>query len=172
MPPQPILNYKQFNYDKPQFNLDEVRNVNPQRHEFEQLSGVVWVVPEELSIIGYKDLTEDEFWVKGHMPGYPLLPGVLICEAAAQTAGFMARKYDILKAGDYIGFGGMDKVRFRMPVYAPCRLIICVKGTRVRPKVLAEFDFQAYVNDQLVANGQIIGVPIARGQSVSRQRDA
>jgi 3-hydroxyacyl-[acyl-carrier-protein] dehydratase len=170
MPPQLFYDYASYNYDKPLFNLDQVRQVNPQRHEFEQLSGVVYLHREKLEIVGFKEITEDEFWVKGHMPGYPLMPGVLICESAAQLAGFFARKYDVLQAGDYIGFGGMDQVRFRAPIYPPSRLIIGLKVIKVKPKVRAEFEFQAVVNGVLVAHGTILGVPINRSQSISSRK--
>jgi 3-hydroxyacyl-[acyl-carrier-protein] dehydratase len=170
MPPQLFFDYGRFNYDKPLYNLDQVRQVNPQRHEFEQLSGVVYLDRDKLEMIGFKDLTEDEFWVKGHMPGYPLMPGVLICEAAAQLAGFFARKFDVLQAGDYIGFGGMDQVRFRAPIYPPARLVIGLKGARVKVKVRAEFEFQAVVDQTLVAHGSIFGVPINRSQGISSRK--
>lgn len=165
MPPQLFFDYSRYNYDRPLYNQDQVRQVNPQRHEMEQLSGVVYVEREGLEIIGFKDITNDEFWIKGHMPGYPLMPGVLICEAAAQLAAFFARKFDLLQAGDYVGFGGMDEVRFRAPIYPPCRMIIGIKGGRIKPKIRSEFSFQAVVDNQLVAHGTIIGVPISRALS-------
>ncbi len=166
MPPQAFFDYKPFNFDRPQFNLDEIRKINPQRHEMEQLTGVVWVDPVNHGIIGFKDITEDEFWIKGHMPGFPLMPGVLLCEAAAQLASFYARKYHLLQSGDYLGFGGMDAVRFRGPVFPPSRLIICARATRIKPRLRAEFEFQGFVNDKLVFNGGMIGVPISRDQPV------
>jgi len=170
MPPQALHDYTKFNFEKPKYDIQEIRKVNPQRHEFEQLSGIVLADPDTLAIIGFRDITNDEFWVQGHMPGYPLMPGVLLCEAAAQVAGFLCRKFDILKAGDYVGFGGMDKVRFRAPVYPPCRLVIVCQGGRVKEKVRAEFEFQAFADDRLVANGNLFGVPINRSQSVSRTK--
>jgi 3-hydroxyacyl-[acyl-carrier-protein] dehydratase len=166
MPPKAFFDYRQYNYDKPLFGLDEIRKINPQRHEMEQLSGVVWVDQSIHGVIGFKDLTDDEFWIKGHMPGFALMPGVLLCEAAAQLAGFYARKYNVLQYGDYLGFGGMDNVRFRGPVFPPARLIICARGTRIKPRIRAEFEFQGFVNDKLVFNGSMIGVPIVRDQKV------
>jgi 3-hydroxyacyl-[acyl-carrier-protein] dehydratase len=97
------------------------------------------------------------------MPGFPLMPGVLLCEAAAQLAGFYARKYDILQAGDYLGFGGMNEVRFRAPVYPNSRLIICARAVKVKLKRMAHFEFQGFVEDTQVFNGSMIGVPISRG---------
>ncbi len=174
MPPQLWYDYDQFNYDKPVITLDDIRRVNPQRHEMEQLTGIVWVSDsaDPIELVGFKDLGEEEFWIKGHMPGYPLMPGVLICESAAQLAGFYARKNDILKAGDYIGFGGMDAVPFRKPIYPPARLIIGVRSKRIKPKMRAEFEFQAVVENDLVAHGGLHGVPISRSQSVATQRES
>ena len=43
-------------------------------------------------IVGYKDVREDEFWVEGHIPGRPLLPGVIMIEAAAQLASFLCQR--------------------------------------------------------------------------------
>lgn len=166
MPPPPLFDYKPFNYDKPLYNLDEVRKINPQRHEMEQLSGVVWVDQQQHGIIGFKDVTDDEFWIKGHMPGFPLMPGVILCEAAAQLVSFYAKKFSILGTGDYLGFGGLDDVRFRVPVYPDCRLILCARGKRIKPKMRAEFEFQGYVNDALVYHGSLIGVPISRKRRI------
>lgn len=162
MPAKPLYDYTQYDYDKPMFDLSEVRKVNPQRHEMEQLTAVVHIDRENHGLVGYKDVTNDEFWIQGHMPGFPLMPGVMLCEAAAQLAGFYARKYDLLEAGDYLGFGGMNDVRFRRPVYPDCRLIICARSVKVKKKRLAEFEFQGFVDNKMVYNGIMIGVPISR----------
>lgn len=159
--PQPLCDYSQFNFDQPMFDLEEVRKVNPQRHEMEQLSGVVHVDTESWLIVGFKDVTHDEFWIRGHMPEYPLMPGIVLCECAAQLAGFLARKYKIL-GGDYLGFGGMNEVRFRAPVYPGCRLVLIAQLTKLRKNRLAEYSFQGFVEGKMVFNGDMIGVPIHR----------
>ena len=58
----------------------------------EQLDGHRPPRPEQHLVVGYKDVRADEFWVRGHMPGNPLLPGVLMCEAAAQLCGVLHRR--------------------------------------------------------------------------------
>ncbi|MEX0704555.1 MAG: beta-hydroxyacyl-ACP dehydratase [Planctomycetales bacterium] len=163
MPPQPIYDLGDLDFDKPLFDIHEIRKVNPQRHEMEQLTAVVSVDRDAHGIIGYKDVTHDEFWVRGHMPGFSLMPGVIQCEAAAQLAGFYARKYGLL-GGDFLGFGGMDDVRFRAPVLPGSRLVIMAQMTKLRPQRRAEFAFQGYVEDSLVFNGTMIGVPIVKGK--------
>lgn len=159
---QPLADFSQFDFDHPMFDQEAVREVNPQRFEMEQLTAVVHVDTTTHLIVGYKDVTDQEFWIRGHMPEYPLMPGVVLCECAAQLAGFYARKYKIL-GGDYLGFGGMNEVRFRAPVYPNCRLVLAARLTKLRPNRLAEYDFQGFVDHKMVFSGGMIGVPIHRG---------
>jgi 3-hydroxyacyl-[acyl-carrier-protein] dehydratase len=170
MPPEPFFDYKRFNYDKPLYDINEIRRINAQRHEMEQLTGIVWFDEQEQSIIGFKDVAEDEFWAKGHMPGFPLLPGVLLCESAAQLCAFFVRKFNLLKAGDFMGFGGMDQVRFRQAVFPPARVIFLAKAVRIRPRVVAQFKFQAYVNDKLAMEGELLGMPISRRETLPKNQ--
>lgn len=155
-----------LNFDKPLHDLQEIREVNPQRFEMEQLTGILHIDPETNGVIGFKDVTEDEFWVKGHMPEFPLMPGVVLCECAAQLAGFYARKFKIL-GGDYLGFGGMNDVRFRAPVFPGSRLVLMAQVQRVRAGRRAEFAFQGYVDGRMVFSGNMIGVSINRDQKES-----
>lgn len=163
MPADTLYSRDLYDFDKPLYGLDEIRKWNPQRDEMEQLTAILYIDRERNGLIGYKDTTDQEFWVRGHMPGYPLMPGVIMCEAAAQLASFYSRKYDIL-GGDFTGFGGVDNVRFRGPVYPGERLLIMARMTRCRRGKLAEFDFQGYVGERLVYDGRLIGVPLSREQ--------
>src|SRR5438034_9862034 len=108
-------------------DLDAIRRVNPQRFEMEQLTAIVHVDTSRHLIVGYKDVRADEFWVRGHMPGFPLLPGVLMCEAAAQLCGYYISVYAPMPS-DFIGFGGMESVRFRGQVSPGERLVLVAKG--------------------------------------------
>jgi 3-hydroxyacyl-[acyl-carrier-protein] dehydratase len=166
MPPQTLYDVSQFDFDRPLIDLDGIRKVNPQRHDMEQLSGIVHVDRENHGLVGFKDITDNEFWVQGHMPGFPLMPGVILCECAAQLAGYYARKYNILGAGDFLGFGGMSDVRFRRPVFPGQRLVIAARVTNIRPKRRAEFEFQGFVNQKMVFSGEMIGVPIDRNTKI------
>ena len=157
------LEQLELDFDKPLFDLQEIRKINPQRHEMEQLTGIVHIDESTNGIVGFKDVTGDEFWIRGHMPDFPLMPGVILCECAAQLAGFYARKFEIL-GGDYLGFGGMTDVKFRAPVFPGSRLVLMARVERVRAGRRAEFAFQGYVDGAMVFSGNMIGVSINRDQ--------
>lgn len=163
MPPQAIYDYTQYDFSRPVYDIEAIRRINPQRNQMEQLTAIVYVDTAHHGLVGYKDVTEDEFWVPGHMPGFPLMPGVVMCECAAQLASFYAQKYKLL-GGDFLGFGGMDGVKFRGPVFPNCRLILLARMTELRPNRRAVFDFQGFVNDAVVFSGSMTGVPITRDQ--------
>lgn len=166
MPTPPLYDYTQFDFVNPLFGLEDVRSVNPHRFEMEQLSGVVYVDRENHGVVGFKDVSHDEFWARGHMPDFPIMPGVLLCESAAQLACFYSRKFDVL-GGDYLGFGEMSDVCFRSPVLPGSRLILLVKTIRLKRGRFGRFDFQGFVNDRLSFEGSMIGVPICRVRSGS-----
>jgi 3-hydroxyacyl-[acyl-carrier-protein] dehydratase len=165
MPPSSLYDLNSLDFERPLFSLDDIRRVNPQRDAMEQLTGIVLIDTDHHGIVGYKDVTDNEFWTTGHMPGFPLMPGVMLCECAAQLAGFYARKYKLL-GGDFLGFGGMDNVRFRSPVFPGDRLVVMIRATRIRPERMAEFDFQGFVKDRMVFSGKMIGVPIVRERNI------
>ncbi|RIK83740.1 MAG: beta-hydroxyacyl-ACP dehydratase [Planctomycetota bacterium] len=150
-------------------DIDEIRRYNPQRYEMEQLTAIVYEDAPSMTCAGYKDITHDEFWVRGHMPNMPLMPGVIMCEAAAQLASFFSLKYDLLGAA-VVGFGGMEEVRFREPVIPGDRLLIVVRGVRVRRGRMIVCDFQGFVRDTMVVEGVIKGVPLPANPGATEAR--
>lgn len=140
-------------------DIDEIRRYNPQRFEAEQLTAVVHEDKDKLLCVGYKDVTPDEFWIRGHMPGMPLMPGVIICEAAAQMCSYFTLKYDLLGC-KVVGLGGLEEVRFRDPVRPGDRLVVACQQLRVRRAAMIVCRFQAFVDGNLVADGKIKGIPL------------
>ncbi|MBI2920256.1 MAG: beta-hydroxyacyl-ACP dehydratase [Planctomycetes bacterium] len=139
--------------------MEEVRKVNAQRFEMEQLDGIVHFNRAERWIVGMKNVRNDEFWVRGHIPGRPLMPGVVIVEAAAQLCTYCFRV--ALSLGDdiFLGFAGLNNVKFRGIVVPGDKLIVIAKNMDMRPR-RAIFETQAVVGDRLVYEGEITGMPI------------
>ena len=153
-----LIDLSKIDFSRPLATLDDIRAVNPQRFEMEQLTAIVHLDHDAQLLIGYKDVRGDEFWARGHVPGCPLMPGVLICEAAAQLCGFYCHAVDLVPHG-FLGFGGIDDVRFRGPVRPGDRLVIIGKAERLRRRQPI-FDTQAFVEGNMVFHGKIIGVPL------------
>jgi len=159
MPPELILDPTQLDMRRVIAGREELRKTNPQRFEMEQIDGILLLDPEEHIIAGFKDVGHDEFWVRGHMPGFPLLPGVLMCEAAAQMVSYYIAVSGLLSPGNFIGFGGMENVRFRGMVKPGDRLILAGKGIKVHRRQTI-FNVQGFVGSGLVFHADIIGMQI------------
>lgn len=160
MPPELHLDPSKLDLGKVIADKEAIRKLNPQRFDMEQLDAIVYEDNENKIVAGYKDVRNDEFWVRGHMPDFPLLPGVLMCEAAAQLCGYYSVAQNLLQ-GDFIVFGGMENVRFRGLVRPGDRFVLVAKGVRLHRRQTI-FSVQGFVNNQIVFNGDILGVPFKK----------
>jgi 3-hydroxyacyl-[acyl-carrier-protein] dehydratase len=158
MPPPLLFDPTALDFNRVVADREAIRRVNPQRFEMEQLNAILHVDREANLIIGYKDVTADEFWVRGHMPGEPLLPGVLMCEAAAQLCSYYVVTIGLLE-GDFVGFGGLENVRFRGPVRPGDRLVLVSKALRLHRRQ-SIFNVQGLVGNTMVFHADVLGVPM------------
>jgi 3-hydroxyacyl-[acyl-carrier-protein] dehydratase len=159
MPPEAHFDLASLDQTKVIADRDAIRRVNPQRYEMEHLDGVLHFDRHKAIMIGFKDVRADEFWVRGHMPGMPLLPGVIMCEAAAQLCSFFSVTQGVIEQGAILGFGGLEDVRFRGTVRPGDRLFLICKGERLKRRH-SIFDVQGFVNGTMVFHGKVIGVPL------------
>lgn len=155
MAPHPIYDISKIDQTQVTYPKEEIEKINPHRFEFMMLDGVFFYSTENRVIAGYKDIEEDAFWIRGHIPGRPILPGVLMIEAGAQLVSFYAQRS--LPQPGFLGFAGVDKVKFRGSVVPGDRLIILGDLIELKPRrCLAET--QGWVNDKLVYEGRITGM--------------
>ena len=114
---------------------------------------------QEHICVGYKDVADTEFWVRGHMPDMPLMPGVIMCEAAAQLCSFYTQRFDLLGA-EVVGFGGLEEVRFRDMVVPGDRFFVACQLLKVRRNRMIVAAFEGYVNGRIAVEGKIKGIPL------------
>ncbi|OHB86095.1 MAG: beta-hydroxyacyl-ACP dehydratase [Planctomycetes bacterium RBG_16_64_12] len=154
-----ILDPSQYDLNHVIADIEEIRRHNRQRYEMEQLTAICYDDPKRHICAGYKDLGPDEFWIRGHMPGIPIMPGVVMCEVAAQMASYYTRKHKLMNAA-VVGFGGLKDVRFRGVVRPGDRFVIVVQLLRVRSSMLT-CRFECFVRENLVCEGILKGVALS-----------
>lgn len=157
MPPPAIVEPASLNFSQPLAGRAEIAKVNAQRFEFELLDGVLFVNKETKQFAGYHDVRPDAWWVRGHVPGRPLFPGVLMIEVAAQLSSYMYAT--ALGYSGFLGFAGVDGVKFRGSVEPPCRFVVVGLCTELKPRRF-KAQMQGFVAGLMVFEGQITGMPI------------
>jgi 3-hydroxyacyl-[acyl-carrier-protein] dehydratase len=156
MPPALLFDIAGIDLNRVVADQEAIRRFNPQRGDMEHLNGINWFDPVG-KIVGYKDCRADEFWVPGHIPGRPLLPGVIMIESAAQLASFFVKA--VLKWDGFIGFGGVHDCKFRQPVLPGSRLYLLGLQLDLRHRRFSSA-FQGLVDGQLVFESIITGTVI------------
>ena len=157
MPPTLLFDISEIDLDNVAFNRDDIAEVNPQSYEMSQLDTIVWHDLDKLLCLGYKDVTEDEFWVRGHIPGRPIMPGVIMVESAAQIASFFMKR--IYGLTGFIGFSGINNTRFRGTIVPGDRLYLLSHITKVRSRQFTA-DVQGIVNGKMAFQTVISGMKV------------
>ena len=138
---------------------EEIKKILPHRFEFEQLDAILDYNIDEKVFIGVRQLSPDDFWVRGHVPGMPLFPGVLMIESCAQLCALMFKKVVPETMGKFIAFAGVDNVRFRGSVGPHDKLILVGKGSSVSARA-CKCKCWALLGEKVVFEGEILGIPI------------
>ena len=133
-------------------NKEDIKKIIPQREPFLMVDEVEECISGE-SAIAYKNVNKDEWYFKGHFPGNPIMPGVLICEALAQTGAVAILSMEENKGKNAL-FGGIDKMKFKKMVTPGDRLKLEVKIIK-RKGPIGVGEAIASVNEKIVAKGEL-----------------
>lgn len=133
-------------------DVEQLKNLLPHRAPFLFVERLSDIVPFE-SANGHKAVSFNEPHFQGHFPQYAVMPGVLIVEALAQTAGALIVHSLAYKQAPLVFFMGIDKARFRKPVVPGDMLRLAVKAIQHRGPVW-KFEGKAYVGDTLCAEAE------------------
>lgn len=133
-----------------QIDINRIKELIPHRYPFLLIDGIQTLTPNE-SAIGIKNVSVNEPFFEGHFPDRPVMPGVLIIESMAQTAGCLVvvslgKEYE----GKLVYFMTIENARFRKPVVPGDRMVINVQKLRSRGSVF-KFSGKAFVGEVLAA---------------------
>ena len=141
------------------FGIDEVMRRLPHRYPFLLVDRVLECVAAE-RITAIKNVTANEEFFSGHFPGRPVMPGVMVLEALAQTAGILT----FVTAGIYpdetvrFYFAGIDKARFRRPIVPGDQLVLRAKLER-RIRMIWKFSTVAEVAGEEACSAEMMVMP-------------
>ena len=155
MPAQPLFDLSHVDLSELSLTRGDIARVNPHRGDMVQLDGIYWHDPEFKRAVGVKFVRGDEFWASGHIPGKPLLPGVLMIEAAAQLSSFLYYR----RSGSTVfsGFTRIEDTAFRGIVVPGDDLVILSDENKYNPKRFIT-RVQGLVRGDVVFEGTITGM--------------
>ncbi len=154
---------RQFQHEKKAgviFDINAIQNILPHRYPFLLIDKIVEFKLDE-KIVSIKNVTMNEPFFQGHFPGNPVMPGVLIIEAMAQTGGIMMLNGNENIKDSVVFFMGIDKARFRKPVLPGDTLVIETVMTNKRRSV-CQFDAKAYVRGELVCEASLMATVMSK----------
>jgi len=143
-------------------NIERIMELIPHRQPFLLIDKVKDIVPGE-SACGIKNVTINEPFFAGHFPAKPIMPGVLIVEAMAQTAAVMVMyTLNATQDGTLVYFMSIDEAKFRKPVVPGDTVEIRVAKQRSRGNVW-RFKGEAWVGDALMAQAVYSAMIVEQG---------
>jgi beta-hydroxyacyl-ACP dehydratase FabZ len=137
----------------PILDVNEIREILPHRYPFLLVDRIVEL--EEERIVGIKNVTINEPFFTGHFPNFPVMPGVLIVEAMAQTAGILVLRSIPDRDSKLVFLVSVDYARFRKPVVPGDQLRLEMKMMR-RKGTVVKMSGRATVEGVLVAEAEVM----------------
>ncbi len=158
MPPPLLLDIEATDLDHVLMTREQIYDRLPHGYEFMLLDGLLHMDEQTNAAIAYHDVREDGFWVRGHLPGRPIFPGILMIEAAAHLASLMAVRFPEFD-GKFLGLGGVGNAKFRETVLPGARMYLLVVPLEIKPRRII-CATQGVVNGRLVFEAEIRGMPV------------
>lgn len=136
------------------YTAQEIHQLLPHRYPFALVDRIIEYSPGKKAV-GIKNVTFNEPYFPGHIPGRPIMPGVMMVEAMAQVGGTILTQMPGMK-GKFFAFAGIDKVRFRRPVIPGDQLIMTVELLSFKRGRVAKMQGSGLVEDRLAVEGEML----------------
>lgn len=140
--------------------VEKILELLPHRYPFLLVDRVLEVQGTQ-KIVGLKNVTFNEPFFQGHFPGHPVMPGVLIVEAMAQTGGLLLMEQIPDRASKVVYFMSLDNVKFRKPVVPGDQLRMEVEMLQFRGKI-AKMKGTAFVDGKVAAEAEMMAGVVDR----------
>ena len=147
-------------YNKSEFNIEEILEILPQRYPFVMIDRITNFVPGK-KCTAIKNVAVNEPYFQGHFPGKPIMPGVLILESMAQAGAFLVlyNLEDPLSKGMF--FSAVEKSKFRKTIVPGDQIVLEMKLLKFRLGTV-KLRGEAYVDDKLVAEAILLATLVDR----------
>jgi 3-hydroxyacyl-[acyl-carrier-protein] dehydratase len=155
---QPIVDLSTLDLSRHVIDEADLRAKLPHRGCFQLLDGIVHFDREKQIAVGYKDWPADAWWAADHIPGKPLMPGVLMIEGAAQVASFLIKMVSTWEIDRFVGLAGLNEVRIRGTVVPPARVYFVSGNVQFSGRRMARMPAQVFCNGQMTMEMQLLGV--------------
>jgi 3-hydroxyacyl-[acyl-carrier-protein] dehydratase len=159
MAPPLLFDHHEYDLTQVAVTREEIYDFLPHRYEFMLLDGAVMLDTQAQRMIAFADIKEDAWWTRGHIPSKPIMPGVLWIEMAGQAAAYYSQK--VLGYDGFLAFTAVDDCKFRGATEPPCRAYLLGVEVDMRPRRCI-CTFQAVVNDKMVFEARLTGIPLNR----------
>lgn len=159
-PPAPplLFDIAGIDLDATAVDIHGIRKYNKHRGEAEQIDRIAWLAEGYHQAIGIRKVRDDEWWCPGHIPGEPIMPAVMMIEAAAQLSSYTYLAREIYRH-PFVGFTAIDNTKFRHKVVPGDTLVILAIEVRFQARRFI-CDVQGLVNGRLAFESRITGMPI------------
>lgn len=142
-------------------DVNGIQKILPHRYPFLLVDAVEEIEPKK-RIVTIKNVTINEGFFQGHFPGKPIMPGVLIIEGMAQTAGLLLLQQVPDRDKKLLYFVAIDNARFRRPVIPGDQLKLEVNVVAWRGNTFCKFEGRATVNGELAAEATLMCMMVDR----------